>query len=122
MFQSFKKAMEEAKEILDGRRGVPPSTHHEALDFLNPPKGASLTAVVQEKGWLLNAPEPLPDTLLRAVDPRPLLQELRQLACQPTNGIDIVGLKTGFHPSCKTIKHEISHLQAHHLVRIVCNA
>ena len=85
--------MEEAKEILDRRRGVTPFTDHEPLDFLNPAKGASLAVVEQEKGWLLNAPKPLPDSLLRAVDPHAMLLELRQLACKPSDGINIVGTR-----------------------------
>ena len=82
--------MEEAKEILDRRRGVTPSTSHEPLDFLNPAKGASLVVVAQEEGWLLNAPEPLSNSVLRALDPHAMLQQLSQLACKPSDGIDKV--------------------------------
>ena len=89
--QSFKQAMEEAKEILDRRRGVTPSTELEPLDFLNPAKGASLTVIEQEKGYIATAPKRLPEDLLRAVEPPAVLQELRLLACKPDSGIDKVG-------------------------------
>lgn len=90
--QSFKQAEEEAKEILARRDGLTPATQHEPLDFLNPPKGASIAVKELEKGWLLNPPEPLTQSLAASIRPEQILQKLHSIARSPNPGVDRVRL------------------------------
>lgn len=79
--------MEEAKEIVARRSGSEPATNHEPLDFLNPPKGASLAVREQEKGWMINAPEPPTPQQIADMVPQRIIDQLRELACNPGQGL-----------------------------------
>ena len=92
LLQAFKQAVEEANEIFARREGLQPATSHEPLDFLNPPEGASLEVKEQEKGWLINAPEPPSKDLMATMSAQKIICELQKLACNPEAGIKKVPL------------------------------